>query len=1281
MRHQSEIPLRAFKSRVEWSYLPSFTFASYIVYWLHTMRHRDVADEHLASGSGSGDTSEVATILVSNLHCSSCVRTIQDALSHLSPAPTDVHVSVVSQSVSFVSPQGLSRRAVKAALDEAGFDVIDQSTPPSTPDLPPTAIPLRLSLERGRPSPALQDRKRKKHAEQCMLCREDEHDGQILSFSRSKSSLKHFKSEYDNESTGAVHTVSLSIGGMTCASCSNTITHALKDNPDVFSVSVDLIGHSGSVVVRSVDTAPKLVEAIEDLGYEAEVVQISSKPAHTSQKPSRIKPKGKRRVALSIGGMTCASCSTSITKVLSNLSGVHDIHVDLLGNSGTVVVDDEGLIESVIDAIEDMGYEAEMVSKDSIDDTESVSQRSMRTVTLRVDGMFCRYCPERAMSRLAPFVQSNQLAVLKPLTSHTDPILEITYEPAPPFFTIRDIISALSTGSPSAVQREENTNFTVTIHKPATLEERARRMQARERRALLLRLGFSIIVAIPTFILGIVYMSLVNKHDHTRMWLMEPMWAGDASRIEWALFFLATPVYFYSAGTFHRRSLRELYALWRPGSRTPVWARFVRFGSMNLLISAGTSVAYFASIALLALGASKPRREGGETTTYFDSVVFLTMFLLIGRFLEAYSKGRTADSISALTKLRPSTALLVAPANTAVYAQRAKFVHTPSSEYTDVERAPQAVTEDQVAVEKVAAIVPLPGGFVVQRISSELLEVGDIVRIPNGTTPPADGSLAPSSSCGTLMGTFDESALTGEAKPVRKAAGDQLFLGTINIGAVVDMRVDAIGGGNMLDKVVQVVREGQAKRAPIERFADGLTAYFVPVVTALAVLTWTIWLSLGLSGTLPIDYLDIHTGGWAVWSLEFAIAVFVVACPCGIGLAAPTAFLVGTGIAAKAGVLARGGGTAFEDAAKLDILCFDKTGTITEGGTPCVTDAEFFDAGRDDAGNLRRAQLLGMVSAMETSSAHPLARALEMYCTREDAAKVPHSARVEEIPGRGLRGTFRELGCTAIIGSLTWMAENEVSPDGRVDSLVLKWQQEGKSVMLLAIAHNAPSALQAGYSVVAAFAVADPVRSQAPLAIEQIKRRGIEVWMLSGDNQVTARAVARAAGIPEANVIAEVLPHEKAEKIEWLQQTGRKRLASRIYQLFRKANRTSRCVVGFVGDGINDAPALTTADVGIAIGSGSDVAISSASFVLMSSDLCTLLVLHSLAKRVVNRVKLNFLWALVYNIVAVPVAAGAIYPAGHIRLDPVWASLAMALSSVSVVCSSLALRFNQATSA
>ncbi|KAL6309592.1 heavy metal translocatin [Sparassis latifolia] len=1032
---------------------------------------------------------------------------------------------------------------------------------------------------------------------------------------------------------------------MTSASCSNTITELLSRLPGVSDVVVSLLGNSATVTVEQSDFAPTVVETIEDAGYEAEVVNME--PVFVAPGPRDVSPSdtcGAQRVILSVGGMTCASCFNTVTDVMSAIPGVSDVVVNLLGGSAIAVVDSKDLAAGIVEAIEDAGYEAEVISTEAIEFTQGENDEETsgpRTVSLRVDGMFCYHCPGKVMSALSSF--ENRIVVLKAVTSYTDPILQFSYIPDPPSFTLRTLARAVSNSS-------LGTPFTVSVHHPPTVEARARQMQQYEQLHLLQRLIFAVVVAIPTFIIGIVYMSLMPSTNKTRMWFERPMWTGNVSRAQWAMFFQATPVMFYSAGTFHRRSLKEIWALWRRGSRTPIWRRFVRFGSMNLLVSTGVSVAYFASIALLALAATRPRSSSGpgDTTTYFDSVVFLTMFLLAGRFLEAYSKGRTADAITALGKLRPTSALVFEDASTVTSTETSSYAENRD---LDIEKGDPSRQEKAFSTSR--------SGTKLERVDVDFLEIGDIVRVQHGASPPADGTVVAGE------GAFDESSLTGESRLVKKMSGDPVFLGTISTRGMVDVRVDAIGGETMLDRVVKVVREGQTHRAPIERVADLLTGYFVPVVTLLAIITWVVWLGLGLGGALPQDYLDIDVGGWTVWSLEFAIAVFVVACPCGIGLAAPTALLVGSGLAAKFGILARGGGEAFQEAAQLDTIVFDKTGTLTEGGEPRVTDAEIADT------RWSREVLLGVAAEVESASSHPLALAIRQYCADNEALPQTGSA-FEETPGRGLKALFEALHSTAIIGNEEWMTAHGLSIDGKIANSLDRWKSEGKSVVLLALRHS--KAGETPFMLSAIFAVADPLRPEAKGVIAHLHSQDIGTWMISGDNIVTAKAVARSVGISETNVIAGVLPHEKAEKILWLQQAGMKKRQAGWRRFLGRRRLNDRCIVAMVGDGINDAPALAAADVGIAIGSGSDVAISTASFILVSSNLRSLLTLTDLSRKVFNRVKFNFLWATIYNFVAVPIAAGVIYPAGHARLSPVWASLAMALSSVSVVCSSLMLK-------
>ncbi|KAF8121188.1 heavy metal translocatin [Boletus edulis] len=1028
--------------------------------------------------------------------------------------------------------------------------------------------------------------------------------------------------------------ITLFLSNLHCTSCARDVEQSLAAlDPAPLSVVVSVA--SSSVSLRHLPALPlsRIKAALEDAGFDLLTDPPTSTPrvqqcAHHSVPlaPSTPTP---HSITLSVSGMSCASCVNTITDMLSPLPGVSDLVVSLLTNSATLRIDNIALISSVTDTLDDCGFEAEVVSTEPILPSSSSSHPGTRTLSLRVDGMYCRRCPSKVVDVLR--VLDPNIIITKPFVDHTHPIIEISYQPAPPDFTIRSIIACIQSADPA---------FKVSPHHLPTLEQRTRSMQLHERTLLLSRLSFTFLAAVPTFILSVVYANLAPPGNPSKAYLMQPMWNGNASRTQWSLFFLATPVMFYSASLFHYRSIREILAMWRKGSTTPIIARFTRFGSMNLLVSIGVSAAYFASVVLLALAASQPPASNGvgDSTTYFDAVVLLTLFLLSGRYLEAYSKARTADAITALASLRPAEALLLTPRD-------------PSSDV--VSYSSNADLEKGDPEKDDLAIVP---GHQIEKVYVDLLEVGDIVRVLNGATPPSDGTLVPGATT-----SFDESSLTGEAKLITKKPGDRVFLGTINKEKPVDVRLDAVGGVTMLDHIVRIVREGRVRRAPIERIADMVTSIFVPVITLLAIITWVVWLALGLGGGIPRDYLDADAGGWTVWSLEFAISVFVVACPCGIALAAPTALLVGSGLAAQYGILARGGGEAFQEMAHVDTVVFDKTGTLTSGGQPQVSNFEV------TSGSTWTFQsILGIAAELESASSHPLGTAVKQYATKHGAAHLSATG-FDEVPGRGVKAYFGTLGRTALIGNEEWMREHGAILDNETTSRLAEWTTEAKSVVLVAISDGDT------FSVVATFAVTDPLRPEAPDVIRLLREKGIETWMISGDHEQTAKAVAKMVGIPETNVLAGVLPHQKAEKIEWLQANGVKRRGSRWQRVSgKKTNK--RFIVAMVGDGINDAPALAASDIGIAIGSGSDVAISSASFILVSSNLKSLLTLSDLSRKVFNRVKQNFAWAFMYNIVAIPVAAGVIYPVGHARLSPVWAALAMAFSSVSVVVSSLLLR-------
>ncbi|KAF8243349.1 heavy metal translocatin [Wilcoxina mikolae CBS 423.85] len=1004
-----------------------------------------------------------------------------------------------------------------------------------------------------------------------------------------------------NQGTAAVTTI-LHISNLHCPSCSRRISEILWFFlPGPLSVSVSV-----SSQIVTITHSPDLLP-----------MEIT--------KNDELLPWGNTHQALlSIGGMTCSVCSGKVTEVIEGLGPwIRDVSINLMSNSGLVTfqTSGDGKVEAqtIVDEIESIGYEVTLNRLTNltpeITDAEPNGQRS---IALNVKGITCEDCTKKIVQALE-ITFPDALEIETEPTVHS-PTLRLTYTPKLPDITIRKIIDVITSIEPG---------FEVSVFHQLSIEQRSQQIRQKERNEYLFRLALCLVCAIPTFLIGVVWMALVPESDHVRMYLATPLWIGNVSRTEWALLILSTPIMFYAANPFHTRAIREIMSLWRRGSSVPVLRRFYRFGSMNLLISLGVSISYFSSIAMLVLAAGKPPSHKnmmkGHMTTYFDSTVFLTMFLLMGRFLEAYTKAKTANGVSLLAGLRPKEAVLLEP-------------------YSDN----RPVTTHRIPV--------------------DLLEVGDIVTIAQGSSPPSDATVT------SGVSSFDESSLTGESKPTPKSVGDEVYAGTINVGQVINARIEKITGESMIDEIVDVIREGQNRRAPIERIADQVTAYFVPTICFLAISTWIIWLTLGVSGSLPADYLDINEGSWYLWSLSFAIAVFVVACPCGVGLAAPCALYVGTGLATSYAILARGGGEAFQEASKLDRIIFDKTGTLTKGVEPAITDEKIVLGGEFA---LRVTYLVSRL--IEEGSSHPLARAIVNYCNERSTAN-GRCVNMEEVAGMGSKGSIEIEGIVyeAIIGSERFLDEHDVVMPKTHVGLLHSWKQQGKSVILLAIKSDTCSTFGPAFSLAAMFATTDPIREEAPSVISELRNNGMDVWMITGDNPTTASAVAGLVGIPENRVVAGLLPAEKADKVRELQFLATPRTKLSFFPWRRTPKTKQRAIVAMVGDGINDAPAISMADVGISIGSGSDIAMQTSKFILVSSDLRSLLTLTELSRAVVGRVKTNFLWACIFNVVAIPLAAGAFIPLTpqRIRLEPVWAALAMALSSVSVIGSSLLLKSN-----
>jgi Cu+-exporting ATPase len=499
-----------------------------------------------------------------------------------------------------------------------------------------------------------------------------------------------------------------------------------------------------------------------------------------------------------------------------------------------------------------------------------------------------------------------------------------------------------------------------------------------------------------------------------------------------------------------------------------------------------------------------------------------------------------------------------------------------------------------------------------EEISLDELRESDEVVVRPGEKIPADGVILGGSSY------VDESMLTGEPIPVFRGAGDRVIGATLNRNGAFNFSVTRVGWDTVLSQIIRLVQQAQESKAPIQRLADRISAVFVPVVISLAIATFVLWFDFGP----PPAYLR---------ALVAAVTVLIIACPCAMGLAVPTAVMVSTGRGAELGVLIKRG-EALESAGRIDTVVFDKTGTVTEG-RPAVTSLEL--AGGGDLDQLR---VLQLAASVERLSEHPLAEAIVAEAERLGVAG-REVVDFEVRTGRGVVGVVE--GRRVAVGNATLMREMQVEPGplrARADQLA----SEARTPVYVAVDGR----------VAAVIAIADPIRATSPAAVDRLKRMGLEIVLLTGDDRKTAEAVARAVGIER--VIAQVLPDEKLEQVRRVQRQGK--------------------VVALVGDGLNDAPALAQADIGIAMGTGVDVALEAADVVLMRSDLLGVADAIGLSRRTMRIVRQNLFWAFVYNVIGIPVAAGALYPAFGLLLTPAMAAAAMAASSVSVVSNSLRLR-------
>jgi len=628
------------------------------------------------------------------------------------------------------------------------------------------------------------------------------------------------------------------------------------------------------------------------------------------------------------------------------------------------------------------------------------------------------------------------------------------------------------------------------------------------------------------------------------------------------------------------------YLLWALATPVQFWAgwRFYRgawgalkhrTADMNTLIAVGTSAAYlYSMVAILFPGLFVA--AGREPALYFDTAALIIGLILLGRFLEARARGQTSEAIKKLIGLQPKTALVIRDGE-----------------------------EREIPVEDV--------------------QVGDLILVRPGERVPVDGIVRQGYS------SIDESMITGESIPVEKKTGDEVISATINKTGSFQFEATKVGKDTTLAQIIRLVEEAQGSKAPIQRLADVIASYFVPIVIGIAIATFIIWYFVGPAPAFTFALLNF-------------VAVLIIACPCALGLATPTAIMVGTGKGAENGVLIRSA-EALERSHQINAVLLDKTGTLTRG-EPKVTDIIAVPSSSQE-------EVLRLAASAERGSEHPLGEAIVKAASEKKLELSPVSD-FTAIPGHGVEAAVRKM--KLLLGNLKLIKDRGLSLNGLEEEANQLWEK-GKTVMFLGIDSQ----------VAGIIALADTLKPNAKAAVDALHNMGIEVVMLTGDNRRTAEAIAREVGID--HVLAEVLPEHKAQEVKRLQDEGK--------------------VVAMVGDGINDAPALAQADVGIAIGTGTDVAMETGDITLISGDLGGIVTAISLSKRTMRTIKQNLFWAFAYNTALIPVAAGVLYlafgqtgvPAGlhfvlgnYGFLNPILAAAAMAVSSITVVSNSLRLR-------
>ncbi len=810
-----------------------------------------------------------------------------------------------------------------------------------------------------------------------------------------------------------------------------------------------------------------------------------------------------KKESIKISGMSCAACAQRIEKTVKNMYGVISASVNFAAEKLTVEYDSAKLgLCQVNQAIEKAGYSV-------------IEQSEFISVTIPIEGMTCAACAQRIEKTVQKMDGVKNASV-----NFASEKLSVEYDEAKiKTSAIRQAIEKLG-------------------YKPLEIEKKS----ANDNEEKIISALWKKFIVSAVFSIPLLYLTMGSMIS----WLPLPIPAFlDMMHhpLNYAVAQIVLTIPVIIAG----------YKFYTVGFK----ALIQKSPNMDSLIAIGTSAAIIYGLySTYQISAGNTEAVDG---LYFESAAVIITLILLGKSLEAVSKGKTSEAIKKLMGLAPKTAIVI---------KNGKETVIPIDE----------------------------------------VEIGDIIVVKPGDKIPVDGVVTQGHT------SIDESMLTGESMPIDKKTGNEVFAASINKTGSVHFKATKIGGDTVLAQIIKLVEEAQGSKAPIAKMADIVSGYFVPIVVLVAVLAFAAWLISGQT---------------LVFALTIFISVLVIACPCALGLATPTAIMVGTGKGAEYGILIKGG-EALETTHKINTIVFDKTGTITEG-EPEVTDIiTVTDISRD--------RLLQFAASAEKGSEHPLGEAIVRRAQTENLELIDGS-NFNAIPGHGIEVEIS--GAKVLIGNKKLMSDKSISLEN-LDSKSNQLAGEGKTPMYVALDNKISGII----------AVADVVKRSSSKAIKKLQSMGIEVAMITGDNRKTAEAIAKQVGIDK--VLAEVLPQDKSDEVKKLQSKGKK--------------------VAMVGDGINDAPALVQADIGIAIGSGTDVAMESADIVLMKNDLMDVVTAINLSKSTIRTIKQNLFWAFGYNVAGIPVAAGVLYLFGGPLLNPMFAAAAMSLSSVSVLTNALRLK-------